>query len=171
MPVTKPDATVFDNDADSIATSRPELFTLATSFNTIADEYNAGTLGGGGGVDLGTPDVKSAVTSYPTDVTITNAYTQIPINTNSSGVVNLYMDSQPADSVWRVVLYNINSTTGVPSAKVSLEGDSAGDAYSGSTLSFSASGVMHSVRKLSTTDPNFNVMIFVDSITADSKVA
>lgn len=47
MSVTKPDATVFDNADDSIATSRPELYTLATSFNTIADEYNAGTLGGG----------------------------------------------------------------------------------------------------------------------------
>lgn len=46
MTVTKPDATVFDNADDSIATSRAELHTLATSFNTIADDYNAGNLGG-----------------------------------------------------------------------------------------------------------------------------
>lgn len=45
MAVTKPDATAFDNANDSIATSRAELYTLVTSFNTIADEYNAGTLG------------------------------------------------------------------------------------------------------------------------------
>lgn len=44
MAVTKPDATVFDNADDSIATSRAELHTLATSFNTIADDYNAGLL-------------------------------------------------------------------------------------------------------------------------------
>lgn len=44
MTVTKPDATVFDNAEDSIATSRAELYTLATSFNTIADDYNAGLL-------------------------------------------------------------------------------------------------------------------------------
>lgn len=44
--VSKPDATKFDNENDSIAESRAELHTLATSFNTIADEYNAGTLGG-----------------------------------------------------------------------------------------------------------------------------
>lgn len=44
MTVTKPDATVFDNADDSIATSRAELHTLATSFNTIADDYNAGLL-------------------------------------------------------------------------------------------------------------------------------
>jgi len=43
--VSKPDATKFDNENDSIAESRAELHTLATSFNTIADEYNAGTLG------------------------------------------------------------------------------------------------------------------------------
>ena len=47
MSVTKPDVTAFDNDNDSIATARAELETLVTSFNTIADEYNAGTLGGG----------------------------------------------------------------------------------------------------------------------------
>jgi hypothetical protein len=62
MPVTKPDATKFDNANDSIAESRAELYTLVTSFNTIADEYNAGTLGtdtqleAGTGITITQPD-------------------------------------------------------------------------------------------------------------------
>jgi len=68
MPVSKPDATKFDNANDSIAESRPELYTLVTSFNTIADEYNAGTLGGsdktqltaGTGISITQPDSADA---------------------------------------------------------------------------------------------------------------
>ncbi|WKW35140.1 hypothetical protein [Phage DSL-LC06] len=44
--LSKPDASKFDADSDSIATSRSELYTLATNFNLLADEYNAGNLGG-----------------------------------------------------------------------------------------------------------------------------
>lgn len=52
MSVTKPDANAFDSADDSIASAREELHTLVTSFNTIADEYNAGTLGGQAGALL-----------------------------------------------------------------------------------------------------------------------
>jgi len=52
MSVTKPDANAFDSADDSIASAREELHTLVTSFNTIADEYNAGTLGGSAGALL-----------------------------------------------------------------------------------------------------------------------
>lgn len=52
MSVTKPDPTAFDSAEDSIASARPELETLVNSFNTIADDYNAGLLGGQAGALL-----------------------------------------------------------------------------------------------------------------------
>ena len=73
MAVTKPDATAFDNANDSIANSRAELYTMATSFNTIADEYNAGTLGGGGAIGATTK----------TDVTRTGATVDVAQTANS----------------------------------------------------------------------------------------
>lgn len=108
MPVTKPDATVFDSADDSIATSRSELHQLAVSFNTIADEYNAGTLGGSGtdvvagtNVEVTTPDSagSSTITAYApehlTNLNSTingtfNAFTEGPghevrVCTNSTG--------------------------------------------------------------------------------------
>ena len=87
MPVSKPDATKFDNANDSIAESRAELYTLVTSFNTIADEYNAGTLGtdtqleAGTGINITQPDsagkytitntVSSGITLPNTSITST----------------------------------------------------------------------------------------------------
>ena len=45
MAVVKPDASAFDAN-DKISAAQPELKTLVTSFNTIADDYNAGLLTG-----------------------------------------------------------------------------------------------------------------------------
>lgn len=45
MAVVKPDPNAFDAN-DKISAAQPELKTLVTSFNTIADDYNAGLLGG-----------------------------------------------------------------------------------------------------------------------------
>lgn len=61
MAVAKPDPTKFDSDDDSISEARPELETLVNSFNTIADDYNAGLLGGatvsgGEGINISEPD-------------------------------------------------------------------------------------------------------------------
>jgi len=45
MAVVKPDPNAFDAN-DKISAAQPELKTLVTSFNTIADDYNAGLLTG-----------------------------------------------------------------------------------------------------------------------------
>lgn len=89
MPVSKPDATKFDNANDSIAESRAELYTLATSFNTIADEYNAGTLGGNG-TDYPNTSVTNVSVSGTTNTTLIAGVLNSLICTGSgSGPLNV----------------------------------------------------------------------------------
>lgn len=129
MAVTKPDATAFDNANDSIANSRAELYTMATSFNTIADEYNAGTLGGSGlagnyptRTDLGT------VTGTAT-YTITTPFSVLYSNQTGTAVqVNIEIDNQPDDSCWIVFVAKASGETGHSRVTFFLDGgfDSAG---------------------------------------------
>ena len=103
MTVTKPDATVFDNADDSIATSRAELYTLATSFNTIADEYNAGTLGGvteivaGNNITVTQPDSAGAFTISASNFQIPDSQETVVTRTGATvtsdcvaGVTNVF---------------------------------------------------------------------------------
>lgn len=168
MSVTKPDATVFDNDADSIATSRPELFTLATSFNTIADEYNAGTLGGGGGT-LGTPTVLSTITSLPDTITPTTAYTQQLCN-SGTGTLTVDMSNQPQDEMWEVLVIRQQGASGSPSVVFTYPGDSGGDTFTSSSTPVSAIAILFQVRHFSTPEPNQNRMFSVDTITIDGRL-
>lgn len=85
--LSKPDASKFDADNDSIATSRSELYTLATNFNLLADEYNAGNLGGIGDAIVKLTAGDRIVLSQPDSageyvISVTDVITDISAGTN-----------------------------------------------------------------------------------------
>lgn len=165
MAVTKPDATAFDNANDSIANSRAELYTLATSFNTIADEYNAGSLGGGG--SLGTPTVIT-VTSPGTTVTPTTRYTQILCN-STTGSLTIDMSNQPQDSLWEVVCVQ-EPGSGTITATFTNPGDSAGDTWTSSPTNITAP-FLFEVRYFSHPSSSYNGMYDMNIITIDYELS
>lgn len=161
MSVTKPDATKFDADSDSISASRPELLTLVNSFNTIADEYNAGTLGG---VNLGTPVVGDTLNSTDQVETLSNPYTQFLSNQSSSATpVYLKFDAQPLDTVWRVLVVRNAPETGYSRIYFTLDGgeDSAGG-YTSGNRDVTVVGTLFEIYKYS--DPKSAGDIFIDIV-------
>lgn len=161
--VTKPDATVFDNDADSIATSRPELFTLATSFNTIADEYNAGTLGGGGlAGSYETPTNLGTVTSTA-EYSLSTPFSVINSNQTGTNVqVTLKFDAQPANSTWHVLATrNAGGETGNSDLVCTLDsGEDSAGGYSSSIGRLTPVAILVKIKKFA--DPAGGNDLYVD---------
>lgn len=169
MSVTKPDATAFDSATDSIASARSELLTLVNSFNTIADDYNSGTLGGGGGLGAN-PAVLSTVTSLPDTRTQTARYSQVLVNTSNSGILTVVIDDMPIDNVWELTVICQGGMSGSVDVKFTHAGDSAGDSFTSGTTNIGTTSTHFTIRQFSTPEPNFNRMFAVDTVIIDSKV-
>jgi len=88
MPVTLPDASKFDSDSDTIKESRPELKKMADAINTIGAEYNAGTLGGGGGI-------QEIVAGTNITVSSPDSAGSVTIDSTASGLSNVVDDTTP----------------------------------------------------------------------------
>ena len=94
MAVTKPDPTKFDSDDDSISEARPELEILVNSFNTIADDYNDGSLGAGGLGTYGIPTTTlfPASGSYTTSTSVSPTESQNHVVIRGRGNITLGID-------------------------------------------------------------------------------
>lgn len=170
--VAKPDATVFDNADDSIATSRAELHTLATSFNTIADEYNAGTLGGGGlpgnyptATDLGTA-TSAGEYSLSTPFSVLNSN-----QPSAATAVSIKFDAQPTNSTWHLlVVRNASGETGSSTVTFTLDsGEDSAGGYSSTSHPVTSVGILFQIRKFSDPAGGNDLFIDLETKTIDSR--